>query len=220
MKEIKKTFRKLSIKYHPDKSNLNSNKKVDPTIFRDISEAYSILSDKDSRKDYDKELQFYREYGRFMHDIRYNAMRQLTLYQVLLPSIAIFTILQYMYFYRKHVTLHKHAMNSEHYREECEKRERLKEELYKEGRADEAEKLEPLQVVVEGATFPTWSDLTLFHILLFPYFIYKCMGRYKEQRAEQEKQKLEWEKFWNSLTTKERNDWKKKYSKRYWRRQK
>ena len=39
--EIKKSYHKLAIKYHPDKTNDIS----DSEIFQQISEAYSILSD-------------------------------------------------------------------------------------------------------------------------------------------------------------------------------
>tara|TARA_B100000029_G_scaffold482477_1_gene532570 strand:- start:102 stop:770 length:669 start_codon:yes stop_codon:yes gene_type:complete len=48
--DIKKSFRKLAQKYHPDKNPDNeeaSNK------FKEINEAYQILSDKNSRAEYD-----------------------------------------------------------------------------------------------------------------------------------------------------------------------
>jgi len=49
-KEIKKAFRKLAVKYHPDK-----NKDPDAeTKFREIAEAYDVLSDSDKRKKYDQ----------------------------------------------------------------------------------------------------------------------------------------------------------------------
>nr|XP_002129473.1 dnaJ homolog subfamily B member 9 [Ciona intestinalis] len=49
-KEIKSAFRKLALKYHPDK-----NKEPDAEAkFRDIAEAYQVLSDKQKRQRYDQ----------------------------------------------------------------------------------------------------------------------------------------------------------------------
>ena len=50
--EIKKAYRKLAVKYHPDKSP--SDKKDEYTKkFQEISEAYEVLSDSEKRKKYD-----------------------------------------------------------------------------------------------------------------------------------------------------------------------
>lgn len=45
--EIKKAFRKKAMEFHPDKNN------GDDTKFKEINEAYSTLSDKNKRQDYD-----------------------------------------------------------------------------------------------------------------------------------------------------------------------
>jgi curved DNA-binding protein len=48
--ELKRAFRKLAMKYHPDK---NPNKKEAEERFKEINEAYAVLSDKEKRKQYD-----------------------------------------------------------------------------------------------------------------------------------------------------------------------
>lgn len=49
--EIKKAFRKLAVKYHPDK---NPDDKAAEEKFKEISEAYEVLGNADSRKKYDE----------------------------------------------------------------------------------------------------------------------------------------------------------------------
>src|SRR5438105_12625440 len=48
--EIKRTFRKLARKYHPD---VNPGDKKAEEKFKEINEAYEVLSDADKRKKYD-----------------------------------------------------------------------------------------------------------------------------------------------------------------------
>ena len=48
--EIKKAYRKLAMKYHPDR---NKDDKVAEGKFKDISEAYAVLSNKEKRQQYD-----------------------------------------------------------------------------------------------------------------------------------------------------------------------
>ena len=50
-KEIKKAFRKLAQQYHPDK---NPGDKGAEARFKEINEAYTVLSDADKRAKYDK----------------------------------------------------------------------------------------------------------------------------------------------------------------------
>ena len=52
--EIKKSFRKLAKKYHPD---TNGGDKVAEERFQEVNEAYTILGDPEKKKAYDEERQ-------------------------------------------------------------------------------------------------------------------------------------------------------------------
>src|SRR4030095_1281976 len=49
--EIKKAYRKLAKKHHPD---VNKGNKESENKFKELSEAYAVLSDKDKREQYDR----------------------------------------------------------------------------------------------------------------------------------------------------------------------
>ena len=51
--EIKKSFRKLAKKFHPD---VNKNNPKAEEVFKEMNEAYSILSDENKKAEYDKKL--------------------------------------------------------------------------------------------------------------------------------------------------------------------
>lgn len=53
--EIKKAYKKMAVKYHPDKcvNDTDEEKKVKEDLFKQINEAYSTLSDDNKRKQYD-----------------------------------------------------------------------------------------------------------------------------------------------------------------------
>lgn len=58
--DIKKQFRKLALKYHPDK---NPGDKVAEEKFKEISEAYEVLSDPDKRQKYDQFGRYWQQAG-------------------------------------------------------------------------------------------------------------------------------------------------------------
>ena len=48
--EIKKAYRKMAMQYHPDR---NQGNKEAEEKFKEVNEAYAVLSDKKKRKEYD-----------------------------------------------------------------------------------------------------------------------------------------------------------------------
>lgn len=55
--EIKKKFRQLALKYHPDR---NQGNKTAEAKFKELSEAYDVLSDEDKRAKYDRFGQYWQ----------------------------------------------------------------------------------------------------------------------------------------------------------------
>lgn len=58
--EIKKTFRRLARKYHPD---MNPGDKQSEARFKEVSEAYEVLSDTEKRQKYDQYGQYWQQAG-------------------------------------------------------------------------------------------------------------------------------------------------------------
>jgi len=56
--EIKQSFRKLARKYHPD---VNPDDETAEAKFKEVSEAYEVLSDADKRKKYDQYGQYWQQ---------------------------------------------------------------------------------------------------------------------------------------------------------------
>lgn len=68
-KEIKAAFKKLAVKYHPDKTR---NDPDDENVFKKVNEAYQVLSDPEKKRQYDRRLEY--EYF-FSRNSSYNATR-------------------------------------------------------------------------------------------------------------------------------------------------
>jgi len=52
--EIKKAYKKLALKYHPDRVKGEAEKKESEKMFKEIAEAYEVLSDKQKKNIYDQ----------------------------------------------------------------------------------------------------------------------------------------------------------------------
>jgi DnaJ-class molecular chaperone len=58
--EIKKSYKKLAVQYHPDKNNGDKDKE---TKFKEISEAYSVIGDDNKKMSYDTQSQYGKSYN-------------------------------------------------------------------------------------------------------------------------------------------------------------
>jgi DnaJ-class molecular chaperone len=56
--EIKKAYRKMALKYHPDKNQAAGA----ADVFRRVTEAYEVLMDASSRRKYDSEQSWGRRW--------------------------------------------------------------------------------------------------------------------------------------------------------------
>merc|ERR1712151_391267 len=58
--EIRKAYRRLALKYHPDRNK--GNEQESSERFREVGNAYEVLSNENSRRDYDRSLRYGTDY--------------------------------------------------------------------------------------------------------------------------------------------------------------
>lgn len=67
--DIKKSYQQLILKHHPDKSTQQGSSSADLSVFLKIDEAYKVLKDPASRKEYDsKQFQSTARCQMIIHD--------------------------------------------------------------------------------------------------------------------------------------------------------
>ena len=181
---LKRAYRKLAIKYHPDR-----NKDPDAVEkFQLIATAYEILKDEDQRRDYDYMLDNPEE--AYYHYYRYYKHRmtpKVDVRIVLAVSIAVISVLQYLHKIHRYDEAVKYAMQNPRFRNQAlqiihqeglleNNKSKSKNKKSKEERKKEEERV--LKEIVEnsidikgGYSKPTYQDLLWVQLILAPYYI-------------------------------------------------
>lgn len=112
--EIKKAYRKLSLKWHPDKCKEDA--KVCEANFIEVANAYTILSSKEQRKNYDYFLEHPEAYG---HSARYYKTMmapEVPFWVVVVGFVAIVSAIQWPLAWQQYRWAQKWAKQSETYK--------------------------------------------------------------------------------------------------------
>ncbi|KAK5575795.1 hypothetical protein RB653_006929 [Dictyostelium firmibasis] len=157
--EIKKSFRKLSLKHHPDRNAEKSSHH----LYILLNQAHSVLTSDESRKEYDDLLEngipwhenYYGKYAYrytgISHDIRH----------VLFGLIIVITIAKFIYQWNKHHSMIKRAKQTDQYKKRLAQLD-----------GDEDE----IQLVIQDAEKPTFSNLFIIQLfIIFPFTILKSL---------------------------------------------
>eukprot|EP01102_Stenamoeba_stenopodia_P018213 TRINITY_DN6650_c0_g1_i2.p1 TRINITY_DN6650_c0_g1~~TRINITY_DN6650_c0_g1_i2.p1 ORF type:complete len:315 (-),score=72.58 TRINITY_DN6650_c0_g1_i2:143-1087(-) len=156
--EIRKSFRRMALKYHPDK---NSEEGAAQRYIK-INQAYTVLSDEESRDEYNKLLVtgipwHVRYYGRYAH--RYGAPDHDIRY-VVLNLVALITVLKYLYQRHRHYDYRRRAKMTQQYRNLVK--------LYGEKAAEE-------KLVIVGAEAPTWREIFVVQVVCSPWWFVRYL---------------------------------------------
>lgn len=183
LSELKRAYRKLAVKYHPDR-----NKDADATEkFQLIATAYEILKDEEQRRDYDYMLDNPEE--AYYHYYRYYKRRmtpKVDVRIVLAVSITVISVLQYLHKMHRYEEAVNYAMQNPRFRNQAlqiihqeglleNNKSKSKNKKSKEERKKEEERV--LREIVEdsidikgGYSQPTYRDILWVQLLVSPYY--------------------------------------------------
>ncbi|CAG0886634.1 unnamed protein product [Cyprideis torosa] len=116
-KEIAKAYRQLARKHHPDRQSAPEAKLAAEETFRRIANAYEILNDDDTRKDYDYLLDNPEEF--YSHYYRYYSRRmapKVDVRIVILVTLSVISAVQYYAAWCRYDTAIRHLATVPRYR--------------------------------------------------------------------------------------------------------
>ncbi|CAH1785465.1 unnamed protein product, partial [Owenia fusiformis] len=115
--EISKAYRKLARKWHPDMHKKKDAKEKAEVEFKRVANAYEILKDEESRKDYDYMLdnpdEFYSHYYRYY---KHRVAPKVDVRIVLAVTISVISVIQYWSAWNNYHTAIKYLVTVPKYR--------------------------------------------------------------------------------------------------------
>lgn len=172
-KEIKKAYRLLVMKMHPDKVPIEQQEEAGKK-FVNVQLAYGTLKDEKDRLNYLEELTYYRQHGRLRWQLRYRVYPRTNVWLVILCFVVVTNYLQYYLKNRYHRRMQMIAKMTISYKTEYNKR-------LKQG-------LDPEDIVIEikGAEPFPWHHMWAVQLVMLPYTLYKCVLGKKNDGEKEE----------------------------------
>ncbi|CAM1306711.1 DNAJC25 (predicted) [Pycnogonum litorale] len=186
--EITKAYRQLARKLHPDVHKTKEGKKEAEVMFMALANAYEILKDEESRKDYDYMLDnpdlFYQHYYRYY---KRQVAPKVDVRIVIAVTITIISVIQYWSSWSRYhdavaylATVPKYRIKAVEIAKQegllSNKDKRTKCRKSKEEQREEEEKtirkvLEEKIDIKGGYSKPNWMDVLWIQLILLPYTI-------------------------------------------------
>ncbi|KAG1659183.1 DnaJ subfamily C member 25 [Nymphon striatum] len=213
--EINKAYRQLARKHHPDVHKTKEAKKTAEVKFMSIANAYEILKDEESRKDYDYMLDnpdlFYQHYYRYY---RHRMAPKVDVRIVIAVSLTVLSVFQYWNSWSRYHSAMSYLATVPKYRIQAlaiakqegllnknKKRSRkTKEELKEEEETTIKKVLADKMDIKGGYSKPLITDVLWVQLVLLPYTLGKYFHWYikwiyrfnicKEEYGEVEKDYL------------------------------
>ena len=116
-REITKAYRKLALKWHPDRYQDQAEKLRAQEMFMRIAAGYEVLKDEESRKDYDYMMDHPEEtYGNYYRYYRRRLAPQIDVRLVVVTLITIMSLVQYYSAWYNHTETIKYLATVPKYR--------------------------------------------------------------------------------------------------------
>jgi len=178
--EIKKSFRALSLQYHPDKSKDNRTPEGQQR-YKDLTFAHEVLTDEEKKQEYDNLLKngvsrAHRFYGRYAY--AYGAPNVDAEY-ILAGLLVFISIFQYFYKYYRNYFITERAKETLRYKT-------MQAQALREGKP-------PPELVIKGAEPPKYTDVLIVQLVIFPWISGKAiwnMIKKKDKNQEEDEEEI------------------------------